>query len=132
MGFIKCNGCFQGSRDKVGSLNELKYYSVSSNSEECGKSFYCCISCYRDRVFLDHVMDVAVHRGVYPVFRSVSAAQAQNDSGLVEILNEFSERYDEITEPSINHYSVDKYQARVDAMKKERTQTVPKGKTVVK
>jgi len=28
-------------------------------------------------------MGVAVHRGVYPVFRSVSAAQAQNDPDLV-------------------------------------------------
>ena len=119
MGLIKCNGCFQGSRCAVGSIDELKYYSVSSNSEECGKSFYCCISCYRDRVFLDHIVDIAVHRGAYPVFRSVSAAQAQNDPDLANIIAEFNESYDEITQTSINQYSVDKYQARVDKMKQK-------------
>jgi hypothetical protein len=117
MTVISCHGCkFRNPSHLVGSKNELLYYSVG-NWRISDKMFFCTDNCYKESVFVDSVIaEGARTMGTSPDLH-LTVVELYKHPILGELADVMHPKFDEIVEPSLNHYSLDKFKARLEELK---------------
>lgn len=120
MTVISCYGCkHRDPSHLVGSKSEHLYYSVGTMYSE-NKLFFCTENCYKDSVFVSAVVaEGARTLGTSPDLR-LTITELGRHKTLGELAESMYANYDDIVEPSLNHYSLEKFKERVKGLVKTK------------
>lgn len=112
---IRCYSCQQANpAHLVGSLDELRYYSVSDHGPEArsGKIFFCGENCYLESIFISKVVAASHALNDTPDDMRPTLRTMYTDSNLGPIADEMHPHFSDIVEPYMDNYGLNQFKER--------------------